>query len=236
MAQNNSKQMYHTNMGFEYSSIGSSPYLMRFVTTTNNLLGDPEFEMWLTKPQTMENLSVDFNSTHISLFGASLIQADVAISNGDAVIGKLYNSTDHGLFFPYPEDTQNTGYFTASIWKTGYLPIINLYCRDKSVQNETRSFTVRNAFIGTDPEKGKEFTLGTNAALTVEAYDQISTGKGFIIGKGGKAVLTCDGVIDLTGTVVESGGELNATGSKVIMGPGFNAKEGSRVTINTSRK
>jgi len=205
-----------------------------YVVTTNNLVGDPEFEMWLEKPKLLDDIQLKFTGDILNLTGTELSGCSLSVFDGDnnkPINNMILSSSSESINLPIYDITP--GISLVSIRKTGSLPKIVLACQNKEVSNFNKEYYVCDALIGAlDNSKGaSSFIVGDNASLTVNAIHSIKTTDNFSIGNNGIVNLNCDGIINLSGLVVKSGGTLNATGEKVILGPGFKVEPGGKINI-----
>ena len=197
------------------------------VRAAANLLGDPEFEMWLGKPNT---LAVTLLASESGVQVSGEVPDSVSLVAYNGIRSKTTRMYAHsGTVVSGFGD----GEFCISLWKSNYLPIITLYGLSGKL-NSTKKYIVRNAFLGrssSDLPSPQNYTVISGGKLEVEAIDNISTFQGFVIENGGEVVLMCDRNIDLNGVIVKKGGKLTVIARNVTMGKDFKVEPGGEFKI-----
>ena len=186
-----------------------------------NLIGDPEFEIWLGKPNEF-NFEIIPLETGIQIFGDIPDSVSLIAYNGDD------NLTEHLNAQPETIISKFNGEFCISLWKPNYLPIITLYGQNGTLEI-SKKYVVRNAVLGRSSaniSSTQAYTIGDGGKLEVEAIDKISTFAGFIIENGGEVILKCDRDVDLNGVTVKKGGKLTVIARNVTMGKDFKVEPG----------
>lgn len=192
------------------------------VLHTNNLIGDPEFEIWRGKPS-LSDVSLTHYYGSFNISGSSLSDAIVTIYSGQNTANNIIltgsnqnNVTTYGVSYDL---------VLCSIWKTGTLPIISLF-GENSLVSTKYDFIVRNAQIGlTD-----SFKILNGGNVNIEAIDYIELGDFFQIDAGGKANLKSKQKITVGG-IVKSNGSLYLSGEEVIFREGFAVEKGGKLII-----
>lgn len=214
------KIIHKIGESFRQAIIKSNIFQSAFAAA--NLLGDPEFEMWLGKPSTFD---IVFNPTEtgIQLSGDVPESVSLVASNGipSKTIRKYAQSGDIINSF-------NEGEFCISLWKSNYLPIITLFGQNGSLEI-SKKYIVRNAILGNDSSSvssSRVYTVKNGGKLEIEAMDDISTYAGFVIEKGGEVILRCDRDVNLNGVIVKNGGKLTVYARNVEMGKNFKVDNG----------
>lgn len=200
----------------------------RHVRHTHNLIGDPELEMWIKQPSSL-NAYVSWNQSNISVGGQDAVGSTVVINNGEGII-RLYNVNE----IKQPVTYVDGGKMEAvGVYKTGYLPIVKLDCYKDELTNCNRKFVVREAIIGSS--EYSSVVIGQNANIDVRAVDSVNVGSGLNIQSEGKLSIRCDKNVSLEGSDVASGGKLTVKGEKVTLSSGFSVKAGAILSITTNQ-
>lgn len=196
-----------------------------FLSNSHNLIGEPEFEMWLGRPQKFENLQIsDFG---LKLSGDELPGAKVALYYGNG--GSTWKECDSNSIELHKPMFCND--YAVSVWKTGYLPVITLYSLEGTLTGENKKYIVQNATLGNplyaNPTQGiyQETKIGNGTVYTVNASESITALRNFIIEEGAEVVLDCEKTVELSCTV-KDGGKLTVRANKVNMASGFKVEKG----------
>lgn len=204
----------------------------RWVKNTHNLIGDPEFEIWLKKPDIM-NLSYQNDGTGLNLNGTDVSGSRIVISDGTGKIRCIDNATEDLYNIPYINSGDQME--SVGVFKTGFLPMVKLDCYYGEYTDCTRRFVVRDARLGTDVmQSANVITIGENADIKVRAVDSIMCGIELNIEENGKMTVDCDKIIDIKGSKVLSGGQFTANGEKVTLSAGFCVNAGGSLSVNAS--
>ena len=193
--------------------------------TRHNLVGEPEFEMWLGKPNVLD-VNITPTISGLNIQGNLPDSTYYVLSNGNSYSTKKIISGSQ-FANPYPAE------YCFALWKTGYLPIINLYAQKGSFA-ETKRYIVRNAFLGAFTANGVasgSYSVLENGNLYIRATDGISINNGFTIENGGVVELNCEQTVNLKGGEVKRGGKLIIHAKDVKMGAGFKVAPGGILQI-----
>ncbi len=199
---------------------------------THNLIGDPEFEIWLGKPRKFEDLKI--SNYGLKLSGSDLpgVKTSIYYGNGESIWTECSSSSTELHKSAFRND------YTVSVWKTDHLPIITLYSLEGTISNETKKYIVQTATLGNplyaDKTSGtyKTTTLGYETSYTVYASENITAYPNFVIEDGAEVLLDCDKAVDLSCTV-KAGGKLTVIAKDVRMNPDFNVEKGAIFTTKT---
>lgn len=203
----------------------------RYICSSHNLIGDPEFEIWIGTPEQMDWKGLKAYSTE----WFSQPQADGStwtISDGEDNWFKVRCST--GI-----TPTMNTSLLTKdhliSVWKPGYLPLVHYNGINSSINGKSKKFIVRSASLGKsiDGSSSSKFSVGNEGRLSIRAVDSITSSEKFEVESGGSVNLDCDQKVELTGSTVCSGGKMSVEAEKVTLGPGFKVEAGGTLKITT---
>ena len=203
-----------------------SKIIYKHSVLTHNLVGDPEFEMWLGKPKTYTATPVITNSS-ISFMETLPDSTKVVVYDGLGNSESFYPSSGTstkiigGEPYPYPKYIYD---MAISTWKTGYLPTITYYGQGIGLTNMSKSYVVRDARLG---GSSKAFTVGENASLKVKAIDEIKSVGMLEIKKDGKVALKCNRTVSLDNCAVEEGGEMSVEAEITKLGAGFKVEKGN---------
>ena len=196
-----------------------------YVHASHNLIGDPELRLWLNSPSEL-NVSAswedDFKISGFDANGCTVVQND-----GEGNIKRIkvvQRKPQAPVGYPSSGRMQALG-----IFKDGFLPQVQMNCRNDNLTNCNKRFIVRTAQVGLTNEKS--VFIGANAIVDIKAVNEILTGQGLSIEKDGKLSLRCDKTIEISGSEVNSGGELRLSAEKVILSDGFTVKSGGTLSV-----
>ncbi len=200
---------------------------------THNIIGDPEFEMWLGKPDTLD-FSYTCGGKAINILWPASYGTTVCVSNGTGetrsafLTGRPIKGFASGFI---------DGDFAISVWQTGKLPMIRYFGQNATLAGVKKSYIVRDALLGSswEGEAASKFKVALQAVLSVRAIDSITSTELFEVEDGGTAELKCDKHVNLEGSTVKSGGTLAVEGETVTLGPGFSIEKGGTLTIKTKQ-
>ena len=198
------------------------------VRQTHNLIGDPEFELWINQPSNLD-ANASWNQSEISVGGTDAIGCTAVVNNGSE---KVRVHTVDGSERP-PVAFIGGGKMEAiGIYKTGFLPTVKLECYDDELEDCNKKFVVREAMIGCT--EYSSVLIGQNANIDIRAVDSINVGAGLNILSEGQLSLRCDKQVSLEGAEVATGGKLTIKGEKVTLSNGFSIKDGATLSITTN--
>ncbi len=202
------------------------------VRCTSSLIGEPEFEMWLGKPKTLDvNISEDFGGFYLS--GTDLDSVRLVLSNSDRAyrnysVGNVNAGVYHsGLI---------GGEYCVSVWRTGYLPIVRLLAQNGTLTDGEHRYSVRDAVLGySSASTDAGYTVSGNGSLYVRAVDGVQLDKGFEIDRGGTVTIKCGRTAYLNGGRVKAGGKLRIEARNVQFGSGFVVEPGGTIDIQIKK-
>lgn len=197
---------------------------------THNLIGDPEFEMWLQKPS-LFNLKLWWQSDCISF--NRLVQSGwkIVVDDGKGNI-KVYDDFVALQKVPYIDDSDKM--VSIGFFKSGFLPIVKLDCYDQLLTNCYKRFVVREASFGKS-DMSTSVTIGDDAFVSVRTVDKAECGNGLTVAYGGILSIESDKDVDIEGSIIESGGEVSIIGKTINIKKGFSTERGGLLTINKKR-
>ena len=209
----------------EAVSYAKSQYRDQMTKAIMHLVGEPEFEMWLSKPKILD-ITLASDADGVTVQGILPDSTYYTLSNGIRTTGR-FQTAESRFTNPY------SGEYCFSLWKTGYLPIITLFAHTGSLA-ESKRYIVRNAFLGSvesDNNSEESFSVVQNGNLYVRALDNITTSSGFSIDDGGIVDFDCEQIVNLTGGVIRKGGKLIIHAKAVKMDSGFKVEPGGILQI-----
>ena len=197
------------------------------------LIGEPEFEMWLGKPQIMSVIP-QWSGNAFSFSGDYPDGLRISLSDG---IGNVKTMLVN--------EATNTNIWDASVygkdylfsaWASGYLPVIRYFGQNNTLTDVTKKFIVRDAILGGDySTTDSKFSVGSGASLSVDAIDAIETTGRFEVTDNGNVALQCDRSVTLEGSTVKSGGSLSVKAQKVTLKSGFKVEKGGSFKISVNK-
>lgn len=196
------------------------------VRHTHNLIGDPEFEMWLKKPSLLD-ISMIYSDNYITLNGVDQIGSRAVVNDGSGnmTVLDLNKQVSHNLSYTNNNDRM----VAVGIYKTGYLPIVTLSCDNQSLTDCTKNFVVRDARLGFASTKVE---IGNGANLNIRSIDKSECGKSLTVMDGGSLSIDSDKVIDISGSSISSGGSMTTYGEEIRISGGFSVEKGGKFSIN----
>ena len=221
----------HNKIGIS-EAISKTSNVSKFLSCSHNLVGDPEFEMWLGKPEDTD-VRITFGTNSLNINNPSQNKLIMSISDGTGNFEKKIFSSSTGSFV----STMVGGDFALSAWRSGMLPIISYYGQNNTLTGVRKSFIVRDAVLGNSQIDftPRKFNVGLDASLSIRAIDSITSTELFEVDNGGTVELKCDREIELKGSTVKNGGELTAEGKTVRLGPGFKIEKGGKLIIKANK-
>ena len=213
-------------------SMSKLKYVSQYQSCNHNLIGEPEFEMWLGKPEKFDGMCVDYRPDRLEVSCRNLANATMGISFGDGRVSW------GGLALREFELRRLDTDFSVSFWKPGYLPYIGLFCFEGEITGQTKKYIVQTATLGNpnytaESSLGyKPTTIGAGTTYNVRAFESIVVLPNFVIEDGAEVVLDCEKTVELSCTV-KAGGKLTVRAKDVKMTPGFNVEKGGESIIMT---
>lgn len=199
------------------------------VRTTHNLIGDPEFEMWLSKPS-VQDATLKWRDNCISLNCYGAVGGSLIVFDGQGGIS-AYNIKESSLVnIPYPSDSDKM--VSVGLFKTGFLPIVNLDCYGQHLTNCNKNFVIREASLGTNEENDSNVIIGENAYLRLHSVDFSKCGKSLTVDDGGILEINSDKDVIIEGSSVMAGGNMTVKAERVQISNGFAVKFGGTFSIN----
>ncbi|MDE7495772.1 MAG: hypothetical protein K2M67_02875, partial [Muribaculaceae bacterium] len=179
-----------------------------------NLIGEPEFEMWLDRPNHFNTTRVDWHTSNIA--DPSLKGALYTVCDGNTWV---YRFLSDGT--PDPSLGTYESYMPLiSVWKQGYLPKLTLYAREGNFTNVKKKYFAQEAIFGS-ADTSKQCVVGKDASVEIDVMTAIVINDGFHAEVGGKVDIICRDDITASGELVKAGGEVNLYGKTIVLESGF---------------
>ena len=189
----------------------------------HSLIGEPEFELWTRKPQSLA-ISFDIAGSIARMTGIGLTGSIVSVTDG---VNKLAIENVSSNYCSIPLGNLKSSIILCSVWKSGYLPLIKLFANNGTL-SDYRSFIVRDAYIGrSDP-----YNIVVGGALDISAVDTVDV-YNLSISKG-SANLRCDNAISVQKLTGKNNASIKLCGNTVELKPGFFFFFGSVLHISNS--
>ncbi|MDE5664229.1 MAG: hypothetical protein K2I37_09395 [Muribaculaceae bacterium] len=175
-----------------------------YVQYVHNLLGEPEFEIWLGFPA-IQNFTISNSSSSYQIRGANLKGCTISAYDGiscvrcDSVSGSVSSLT-----FAVPQSSYTDR--LISIWKTGMLPVMKLWANNVTLENITKTYSLPYVDIRLSRSDVCKYTLSKGATLNLLSVGDIYAESAFTL-SGGTLYLEGESV-KLTGTSSFNGGTL----------------------------
>lgn len=200
------------------------------ISRSINLIGDPEFEMWLGRANNF-NLQISNINGRPSFSSINGYDSNISIycTLGNFPLGKLvYNQNLNGEFWNRMP--------LVSIWKRGYMPFIRLYAPQGNFVNIYMKYIPLDAYLGHigNFNFSSPCIISSNAIVDIDALKYVEISDGFRVENGGRVNIVCNEFIHAYGEVVRSGGEVCISGNKILLSSGFKAGECGilKLTVN----
>ncbi len=188
-----------------------------YLRYTHNLLGDPEFEVWLGVPTT-QSFIVSNSSSSYRIMGSNLkgciISAYDGISNVrcDSITSDVSYAN---LSVPQSQFPDRL----ISIWKTGMLPVMKLWADNVKLENVTKTYSLPYIDIQQSGRDVCTYDVSTGATLKLLSATDINAYSAFTL-SGGTLYLEGENV-KLTGTNTFKGGTLKCSANQLELNGEF---------------
>ena len=206
----------------------------RHIRVTSSLIGEPEFEMWLGKPKTLD-INIEENAEGVYLSGTDLDSVRLVLSNSDRAYRNYpVGNVNAGAYLSGPVG----GEYCVSVWRTGYLPIVRLLAQNGTLTDGEHRYSVRDAVLGYSSASASTdagYTVSGNGSLYVRAVDCVQLDKGFEIDRGGTVTIKCGRTAYLNGCRVKAGGKLRVEAHDVQFSLGFVVEPGGTIDIQIKK-
>ena len=184
---------------------------------TNNLLGDPEFEVWLGVPTTQRFIFSNSSSSYMvkgNYLKGCIISAYDGISNVRCdSITSYVNYVN--LSVPQSQFPDRL----ISIWKTGMLPVMKLWADNVKLVNVTKTYSLPYIDIQQSGSDVCTYDVSTGATLKLLSATDINADSAFTL-SGGTLYLEGENV-QLTGTNTFKGGTLKCSANQLELNGEF---------------
>ena len=199
----------------EYLSKFKNKYLHTPTLYTHNLIGDPEFEIWLGKPLVSSFLIQNHNNGY-TVSGANLSGSIISSYNGirnlqcDRVMTNSISvniNLNDLVSYDTPQDR------LISVWKTGYLPVMQLCADNVTLSHVTKTYSMPVIDISSSGSNPCKFNLANKGTLKLLSATDIHS-DGAITINGGTLILEGENV-RITGTNKFTGGKLTVNADTV---------------------
>lgn len=220
------------HIGKAYSIAKAKASLSGYACASHNLMGDPEFSMWIHKPF-LQDMNCYVTDGSIILQGSTVPNTNLVLYDGVNSPVK-FSPTSNSFEFAFQDMKIQKTFFSTGVWKEGYLPYIRIAEQNAILSNMSKSFIVNDANFGKDIISGKtqgDCVIGNNGTLKITAINSIKLSDGFIIAEGGRANFRCLENIFIDGSVIDNEGTLNMNGDTVTIEE-LNVKSGGEMQIN----
>ena len=207
-------------------AISKQQYGNSYLSCAHNLIGEPEFDMWLGKPLNLtmsDNLEINVPTPLNSDSKATVVIWD-GVSSPISYIH--YNAVEGG----WMNNAVTQKDYLISVWKERYLPEIQYHGVSGTITEKNKRFLVRTAVLGlmkSGINADSSFAIGSKGVLNINATDEIRATKRFQIEEGGTANLSCFEDVSLSGSTIKSGGKLKVTAKSISLDEGFSVEAGA---------
>ena len=214
-------------------AISKIKYNYTYLSCVHNLVGDPEFDIWLGKPLNLtisDNLEVNVPTPLNS-------DSKAAVVIWDGINSPTSYTHYNGVEASWRNNAVTQKDYLISVWKEKYQPEILYHGVSGTIAGHSKRFIVRTAVLGiskTEVSADSRFAVGDKGSLNISASDEIRATSRFQVENGGSADLFCLKGVDLTGSSVKSGGKLKITAKNVVLDAGFQVEAGATCDISVN--
>ncbi len=193
------------------STFGTYP---RYV---HNLLGDPEFEVWLGVPTT-QSFIVSNSSSSYKIMGSNLKGCIISAYDGISNV-RCDSITSDVLYVNLSVPQSQFPDRLISIWKTGMLPVMKLWADNVKLVNVTKTYSLPYIDIQQSGSDVCTYDVSTGATLKLLSATDINADSAFTL-SGGTLYLEGENV-QLTGTNTFKGGTLKCSANQLELNGEF---------------
>lgn len=219
-----------------YRKIGVAEAMSKYEYTmsnhvrhTHNLIGDPELEMWLTKPSEL-NVGMQWQPNCIMFDTPVNSDFKIVVNDGEGNL-RTYNNDFVSLTnIPYISNTDNM--ISVGIFKSGYLPVVKLGCGGQMITNCNKRFVVRDALLGKEDDGSNATIIGKDAIVSIHTVDKTECGNKLSVQNKGVLFIESDKDVLLEGCTIETAGKLDVKAETVYISNGFSVGFGASLSIN----
>lgn len=199
----------------------------------HNLVGDPEFEIWRSKPQNLDvtlQISNEYPN-HFGISGGTLDNYRIVLYDGESKFQVLDYQPNASHMIPYLNKMDQME--AIGIYKSGFLPLVTLDCKNQTLTNCNKKFVVRDARIVVSQQNdGNKVAIGEGAQVSIRSVDNTLCGNNLEISDGGRLNIKSDKMATIEGGIVLSDGQIIVNAEKVEVSKGFSVKLGGSLIIN----
>lgn len=176
----------------------------RYLRCVHNLLGEPEFEIWLGVP-TIQSFTISNYSYSYQVRGSNLEGCIISAYDGNTSIRcDSVSGTVKSVAFTVPQSSYPDR--LISVWKTGMLPVMKLWANNVTLENVTKTYSLPYVDIRQNGTDVCKYTLSKGATLNLLSVGDIYAESAFTL-SGGTLYLEGESV-KLTGTNSFNGGTI----------------------------
>ena len=197
------------------------------VVLEHNLLGDPEFEMWINAPQEYEGLTIS-HYAGICVINGITSSDTIAYCDNDGNCGRIFGAEGFDYFVGLSP--------TASIMVYNHehipymFPLMLQNCNINHSQYVYASSFSAGKVVLPNMTNGN-VAIKSGATYEVEATDDVHLGEGFIVENGATFAIKTPGKVTIDGCVFQGGANVKIEAGKVEIVKSFTAELGSKVEI-----
>ena len=225
----------------KYRKIGVAEALSKYLYTndyhvrhTHNLIGDPEFEIWLHEPECLE-VGLHWKNEYILFDNPNKYDGMIVINDGEGNIGiQTYDDSNSAISIPYLNESDKME--SVTIFKTGHLPVVKLDCSGQRLINCNKKFVVKDAALGLDKENATDVVISDGANVTIRSIDKTECGKLLRVTHNGNLEIKSDRIVNIDGSAVAETGKMEVSGEKVCISNGFSVKRGGLFSVNKNKE
>ena len=210
----------------KYSNLPSEHH----IKLTQNILGDPEVEMWTDIPQTITDYTITRNSNDIQVSGNLPDSCIIAYCDNAGHAGQVLYSGTGSINL-----TNISPNSCIMLYKHNYLPTI----APVEMQNETLSksqFVFASEYkIGRNVDNNRttgNVIIENGVEYEIEATGDVLIDAGTIVKNGGTLRVWTPGTVTIGGGEIKNGANVEIYAGKLKVLGAFNAELGSSVKIN----
>lgn len=212
----------------------------RKVLFRHNIIGEPEFNIWTSKPESFRGTATISNGNLI-LSDNSLLSGFYGISSKFTASQTKFNVQDNTLSIPFSSYLTKSEIATVYLWQNNYLPMIQIVTSGNEIVNVNKDIFITEAIFSADANDGESYpigkhpaylNIGANSNITIKALDKITSEGGIAIRNQGSLALDTEMAV-LRNDKVEAGGNLSVKAHQITLEAGVTIEVGATANFST---
>lgn len=190
----------------------------------HSVIGDPELEVWVKRPQNLD-ARLSMSGSRLSVVGN--VPEGTVLSVSDNTASNVYSLSGGDNTVNFPINAESLA--VCSIWSTGYLPKVTLVGGNGILINSVKTYLVTDAVLGID----KGWKVGYGGTLALRALNCVECPK-LTVGANGSVDFIVRENVTFENTVIDKGGVVRMECGTVTFQPGFTMNQGAVLEMKVS--